>query len=65
MQKCNIEIVTAHNGAEVIILRKTEYIHTKLDDIRSDWREQERKRREINNKSKIIDLFDKIKNWCA
>ena len=65
MKKCNIEIVIAHNGAEVIIIRHTEYIHTELDDIMSDWREQERKRRELNNNSKITYLLNRIKRWCA
>lgn len=65
MKKCNIEIVVAHNGVEVIIARNTEYIHTELDDIISDWREQERQRRELSNNSKITYLLNKIKRWCA
>ena len=60
MKKIQMEVVTAHNGAEVIIFHRTDYVHTEFDKIRSEWREQEMKK----NKKKIT-LLQRIKRRCA
>ena len=39
--KFTLNIITAHNGVEVISLTPTEYVHTKFDDIMADWRRQQ------------------------
>lgn len=43
MEKYNVQLITAHNGVEVLIVEDTAYKHTIFDDIMADWREQERK----------------------
>lgn len=60
--KYKMEIIAAHNGAEVIHIKSTEYVHTKYDKIMSDWRNQERIKRQKakKSKSKIINIFRKI-----
>ena len=35
----NIENILAHNGAEIVSIRSTEYVHTSGSKIISDWRE--------------------------
>lgn len=35
----NIENILAHNGAEIVSIRSTEYIHSTGAQIISDWRE--------------------------
>ena len=57
-----MEIITAHNGAEVIHIISTEYVHTNYHKIMSDWRNQERIKRQKakKSKSKIINIFRKI-----
>ena len=35
----NIENILAHNGAEIVSVRSTEYVHTAGAQIISDWRE--------------------------
>lgn len=39
--KFTLNIITAHNGVEVLSLTPTEYVHTKFDDIMADWRRQQ------------------------
>ena len=52
-----MEIITAHNGMEIVSIRSTEYIRTEFDEIRDAWREQQRKqKRKVNN----INLIKKI-----
>ena len=52
-----MEIITAHNGMEIVSIRSTEYIRTEFDEIRDAWREQQRKqKRKANN----INLIKKI-----
>ena len=36
-----LNIITAHNGVEVLSLTPNEYVHTKFDDIVADWRKQQ------------------------
>ena len=43
MGKYTMEIITAHNGAEVISIRPTQYIRTELDEIKDAYKEQVRK----------------------
>lgn len=50
MSKYKLNIITAHNGVEVLSLTPTTYVHTIYDDIIADWRRQQiqesKKRRE-------------------
>lgn len=69
MSKYQVELITAHNGAEVLITTNTAYFHTEFDDIISAWREQERKRRTQDrsngNKSKIYKIINTIRRLIA
>ena len=57
MSKYTLEIITAHNGMEIVSIRSTEYIRTEFDEIRDAWREQQKKqKRKANN----INLIKKI-----
>ena len=62
MRKIQMEVITAHNGAEVIIFHRTEYVHTEFDRIRSEWREQELQKQK---QPKIKTLLQRIKRRCA
>lgn len=56
MSKYTLEIITAHNGIEVISVKSTEYIRTEFDEIRDAWREQQKQKPKANN----INLIKKI-----
>ena len=57
MSRYIMEIITAHNGMEIVSIRSAEYIRTEFDEIRDAWREQQRKqKRKANN----INLIKKI-----
>lgn len=49
-----MEVITAHNGVEVISVRKTDYIHTECDKVIAAWREQEYNKRKKTEKTKRI-----------
>ena len=50
MSKYTLEIITAHNGIEVISVKSTEYIRTEFDEIRDAWKEQQKQnKRKVNN----------------
>lgn len=63
MSKYQVKLITAHNGAEVLIATNTAYFHTEFDDIISAWREQERKRRIENDSNGIKSKISKIINY--
>lgn len=69
MSKYQVELITAHNGAEVLIATNTAYFHTEFDDIISAWREQKRKQRIKDNsngiKSKISKTLKTIRRFVA
>lgn len=58
MSKYTLEIITAHNGTEILSIRSTEYIRTEFDEIRDAWREQQRKRNKP--KANNINLLKRI-----
>ena len=53
--KYTLEIITAHNGTEVLSIRSTEYIRTEFDEIRDAWREQQK---QLKHKAKANNA-----NW--
>ena len=65
--KYKLNIITAHNGVEVISLTPTEYIHTKFDDIIADWRRQRAKElkkqreEELSFKGKLRKIKEMLK----
>ena len=52
-----MEIITAHNGMEIVSIRSTEYIRTEFDEIRDAWREQQKQNKQ---KANNINLFKKL-----
>ena len=58
MNRYIMEIITAHNGMEIVSIRSTEYIRTEFDEIRDAWREQQRKqKRKVNNINPIKKIL--------
>ena len=41
MGKYTLNVITAHNGVEVLSITPTTYVHTVFDDIIADWRKQQ------------------------
>lgn len=63
MSKYQVELITAHNGAEVLIATNTAYFHTEFDDVISAWKEQERKQKMQNDSNGIKSKIFKIINY--
>lgn len=71
MSKYQVQLITAHNGVEVLIATNTSYIHTEFDDIIAAWREQENKRcllkrnEQLKAKNQIINIINTIRRNAA
>lgn len=71
MSKYQVQLITAHNGVEVLIATNTAYIHTEFDDIIAAWREQENKRcllkrnEQMKIKNQIINIINTIRRNVA
>lgn len=67
MSKYKLNIITAHNGVEVLSLTPTTYVHTIFDDIIADWRRQQiaeskrRREEELTVKGMIHKTIKKVK----
>lgn len=68
MQKYKMEIIQAHNGAEIISLTKNEYRWTEFDSIMQAYREQQwalRKRNRPRKRTRTPVLWTKkFVAWC-
>lgn len=58
MCRYSVQLITAHNGVEVLIAANTAYVHTEFDDIISAWREQENKRKANARKKQVVAKFN-------
>ena len=60
MSRYIMEIITAHNGMEIISIRSTEYIRTEFDEIRDAWREQQKQNKQKANNINPLKRILKI-----
>ena len=51
-----MEVIIAHNGAEVISVKNTSYAYTQSDKVIAPWREQEYKRKRVGKAKRIFRL---------
>lgn len=56
MKKYAMEVIIAHNGAEVISVKNTSYAYTECDKVMAAWREQEYKRKRVGKAKRIFRL---------
>lgn len=55
-----MEIITAHNGMEIVSIRSTEYIRTEFDEIRDAWRKQQKQNKQKANNINLLKRILKI-----
>lgn len=60
MSKYTLEIITAHNGTEIVSVKSTEYIRTEFDEIRDAWREQQKQNKQKSNNINLLKRILKI-----